>query len=38
MPGKGLGLSLVAAIAHLHTLRLEIATAEPGCRVSLLLP
>lgn len=36
VPGNGLGLSLVAAIAHLHGLQLDIADARPGCRVSLL--
>jgi signal transduction histidine kinase len=34
-PGTGLGLSLVAAVARLHGLELEIDDAMPGCRVSL---
>jgi len=34
-PGSGLGLSLVAAVAKLHGLRLAIEDAEPGCRVTL---
>ena len=34
-PGSGLGLSLVAAVARLHGLRLAIEDAEPGCRVRL---
>jgi signal transduction histidine kinase len=34
-PGSGLGLSLVAAVARLHDLRLEIEDAGPGCRVRL---
>jgi signal transduction histidine kinase len=34
-PGSGLGLSLVAAVARLHGLRLTIEDAEPGCRVRL---
>jgi signal transduction histidine kinase len=34
-PGSGLGLSLVAAVARLHGLRLAIEDAEPGCRVAL---
>jgi signal transduction histidine kinase len=34
-PGSGLGLSLVAAVARLHDLHLEIADAHPGCRMTL---
>ena len=34
-PGHGLGLSLVAAIARLHRMRLEIGDARPGCRMTL---
>ena len=34
-PGSGLGLSLVAAVARLHGLRLAIEDAEPGCRVTM---
>jgi signal transduction histidine kinase len=34
-PGSGLGLSLVAAVAKLHNLRLTIEDAHPGCRVTL---
>ncbi|WP_454691514.1 ATP-binding protein [Achromobacter aloeverae] len=34
-PGHGLGLSLVAAIAHLHGMTLEIDDARPGCRISI---
>ncbi|HVT14642.1 MAG TPA: ATP-binding protein [Thermoanaerobaculia bacterium] len=33
--GSGLGLSLVAAVARLHGLRLAIEDAAPGCRVTL---
>ena len=33
--GNGLGLSLVAAVARLHRLTLEIGDAQPGCRVTL---
>jgi signal transduction histidine kinase len=33
--GTGLGLSLVAAVARLHGLKLEIDDANPGCRVTL---
>jgi signal transduction histidine kinase len=33
--GSGLGLSLVAAVARLHGLRLAIEDAGPGCRVTL---
>jgi signal transduction histidine kinase len=34
-PGSGLGLSLVAAVARLHSLDLVIEDAKPGCRVTL---
>jgi signal transduction histidine kinase len=34
-PGSGLGLSLVAAVAKLHGLRLSLEDANPGCRVTL---
>ncbi|MFC5743116.1 sensor histidine kinase [Dyella tabacisoli] len=34
-PGNGLGLSLVAVIAHLHDMKIDITDAAPGCRVSL---
>jgi signal transduction histidine kinase len=33
--GSGLGLTLVAAVARLHGLRLTIEDAAPGCRVTL---
>lgn len=35
VPGSGLGLSLVAAVARLHALEMRIEDAEPGCRVVL---
>jgi signal transduction histidine kinase len=35
MPGSGLGLSLVAAVAKLHEFHLAIEDADPGCRVVL---
>ena len=35
LPGSGLGLSLVAAVAKLHGARLILADAEPGLRVCL---
>jgi signal transduction histidine kinase len=38
MPGSGLGLSLVAAVARLHQAALKLDDAQPGLRVSLLLP
>ncbi|HUD30258.1 MAG TPA: HAMP domain-containing sensor histidine kinase [Novosphingobium sp.] len=38
LPGDGLGLSMVAAIAHAHGAALEFADAGPGLRVSLLFP
>lgn len=34
-PGHGLGLSLVAAIAHLHGMQFDIGDARPGCRITL---
>ncbi|TCV93364.1 signal transduction histidine kinase [Luteibacter rhizovicinus] len=34
-PGNGLGLSLVAVIARLHDMTIEISDATPGCRISL---
>lgn len=38
VPGDGLGLSMVAAIAHAHGAALEFADAKPGLRVSLVIP
>jgi signal transduction histidine kinase len=35
VPGSGLGLSLVAAVARLHELQMAIEDAAPGCRVVL---
>jgi signal transduction histidine kinase len=37
-PGSGLGLSLVAAVAHLHGGELRLEDNEPGLRAVLLLP
>ena len=37
-PGSGLGLSLVAAIADLHRIAVELANAEPGLLVTLRFP
>jgi signal transduction histidine kinase len=37
-PGSGLGLSLVRAVAHLHGGQVTLEDAEPGLRVSLILP
>ena len=37
-PGSGLGLSLVAAIAQLHAIRIELADNAPGLRVILQFP
>ena len=34
-PGSGLGLSLVAAIADLHTAHIELVDNEPGLKVAL---
>jgi signal transduction histidine kinase len=38
MPGSGLGLSLVTAVARLHQARLELADAGPGLAVVLEMP
>jgi len=37
-PGSGLGLALVAAVAELHAMPLELGDANPGLRVTLALP
>ncbi len=37
-PGNGLGLSLVAAVAHLHEARIHMADNKPGLRVELHFP
>jgi signal transduction histidine kinase len=38
LPGSGLGLSLVAAVARLHQATLTLSDAHPGLRVELRLP
>ena len=38
VPGHGIGLSLVAAIAALHEFRLVFSEAQPGCIASLYCP
>ncbi len=38
LPGSGLGLSLVAAVARLHQARLELGDASPGLVVVLEIP
>jgi len=38
LPGSGLGLSLVAAVARLHHARLELGDGDPGLRVTLEIP
>jgi signal transduction histidine kinase len=38
LPGNGLGLSIVAAIAQLHGGRLALKNADPGLEACLLLP
>lgn len=38
MPGSGLGLSLVKAIADLHEARLKLEDSNPGLRVSVTFP
>ncbi len=37
-PGTGLGLALVAAVARLHGVALELGSAAPGLRVTLRFP
>ena len=37
-PGNGLGLSLVAAVADLHDIGLELGDNQPGLRVTLRFP
>ena len=37
-PGSGLGLSLVAAIAELHGIEMQLRDARPGLAVRLLFP
>lgn len=38
IPGSGLGLSIVAAIAHLHDAALHLEDAAPGLLVRIVLP
>ncbi|WP_170065905.1 sensor histidine kinase [Novosphingobium guangzhouense] len=38
VPGDGLGLSMVAAIAHAHGASLQFSDARPGLRVTLAIP
>src|SRR6202043_2174803 len=37
-PGSGLRLALVAAVAELHRIRIELADNGPGLRASLTFP
>ena len=37
-PGTGLGLALVAAIADIHDVRIEVGDNEPGVRMTLIFP
>ena len=37
-PGNGLGLSLVAAVAHLHGARIEMLDNSPGLKLKLWFP
>ena len=38
LPGSGLGLSLVSAVARLHQATLRLEDASPGLRASLRIP
>lgn len=38
VPGSGLGLSIVTAIAHLHQGELQLEDAHPGLRARIVLP
>ncbi len=38
IPGSGLGLSLVAAVAKLHGARLSLGDSDPGLQISLAFP
>jgi signal transduction histidine kinase len=38
LPGNGLGLAIVSAIASLHGGRLQLSNATPGLRAALILP
>jgi signal transduction histidine kinase len=38
MPGNGLGLSLVSAVARLHGARIEMADNAPGLKFTLVFP
>lgn len=38
VPGSGLGLSLVKAVADLHGITIAVADAQPGLRISLQFP
>ena len=38
MPGSGLGLSLVKAVADLHDIALEVHDAEPGLQIVMRFP
>jgi signal transduction histidine kinase len=37
-PGNGLGLSLVAAVAHLHRARIDLKDNKPGLTFRLIIP
>jgi signal transduction histidine kinase len=38
LPGNGLGLAIVSAIAALHGGRLQLANTSPGLRAAIMLP
>jgi signal transduction histidine kinase len=38
LPGSGLGLSLVSAVAHLHHGELRLADNVPGLKATIILP
>jgi len=38
LPGSGLGLSLVSAVAHLHHGELRLEDNRPGLKATIILP
>jgi len=38
LPGNGLGLSLVRAVADLHAAHIELTNSNPGLNIQVTLP